>query len=349
LLQEKQNVIDGLERELASRPNPNLLDNWYFGNPVDQRGGYVVPPGTMYWTTGDISDASQSVGITDKYYPVTFEATDYGRRAKFYIGETPYYVWDQTAVRGYCELGYTIDRWRANGGMSIVLTDSGLLLTANGVYEYGYLAEYLETLPPLGATVTLSALVDGQLYSASRKLTGNNYITINLPDSNQIMFDEANKRVYPMVYPDHPYTISAIKLELGSQQTLAHQDENGNWVLNEIPDYGEQLRKCQRYYYKLYPNSGDFFIGFEDDTILAYVQFPVPMRTRPACVVHPLIIWNQFGHIDAQNASFLRYPTTAISDVHGVAFYIATGTTDVVADRIYVLDTPSAIEFSADL
>ena len=38
------------------------------------------------------------------------------------------------------------------------------------------------------------------------------------------------------------------KLELGSQQTLAHQDENGNWVLNEIPDYGEQLARCQRYY-----------------------------------------------------------------------------------------------------
>ena len=38
----------------------------------------------------------------------------------------------------------------------------------------------------------------------------------------------------------------AAKLELGSQQTLAHQ-ENGVWVLNEIPNYGEQLRRCQRY------------------------------------------------------------------------------------------------------
>ena len=39
----------------------------------------------------------------------------------------------------------------------------------------------------------------------------------------------------------------AAKLELGTTQTLAHQ-ENGNWVLNEIPDYGEQLARCMRYY-----------------------------------------------------------------------------------------------------
>ena len=38
----------------------------------------------------------------------------------------------------------------------------------------------------------------------------------------------------------------AAKLELGTQQTLAHQ-ENGVWVLNEIPNYGEQLRRCRRY------------------------------------------------------------------------------------------------------
>ena len=28
---------------------PNLLDNWYFGRPVDQRGGYIVPKGVNYY------------------------------------------------------------------------------------------------------------------------------------------------------------------------------------------------------------------------------------------------------------------------------------------------------------
>jgi len=39
-------------------------------------------------------------------------------------------------------------------------------------------------------------------------------------------------------------TIQAIKLELGDQQTLAHQ-ENGVWVLNEVPDYEYELYRCK--------------------------------------------------------------------------------------------------------
>jgi hypothetical protein len=38
--------------------------------------------------------------------------------------------------------------------------------------------------------------------------------------------------------------IAAWKLEIGTTQTLAHLD-NGNWVLNELPDYNEQLLKCE--------------------------------------------------------------------------------------------------------
>lgn len=37
--------------------------------------------------------------------------------------------------------------------------------------------------------------------------------------------------------------IIAAKLELGTEQTLCHQ-ENGTWVLNEIPDYEYELYRC---------------------------------------------------------------------------------------------------------
>jgi len=40
--------------------------------------------------------------------------------------------------------------------------------------------------------------------------------------------------------------VQAVKLEIGSTQTLAHQ-ENNVWVLNEIPNYSDELIKCQRY------------------------------------------------------------------------------------------------------
>ena len=74
----------------------------------------------------------------------------------------------------------------------------------------------------------------------------------------------------------------AAKLELGSQQTLAHQ-ENGVWVLNEIPDYGEQLRRCQRY---LRPAALDFLVSNSSGIYFASASMmsPYPMRTVPAIV-----------------------------------------------------------------
>ena len=39
-------------------------------------------------------------------------------------------------------------------------------------------------------------------------------------------------------------TIQAIKVEYGTQQTLAHLEGN-TWVLNEMPDYNEELIKCE--------------------------------------------------------------------------------------------------------
>lgn len=46
--------------------------------------------------------------------------------------------------------------------------------------------------------------------------------------------------------------IVAVKLELGDQQTLAHNegtDANPVWVLNEYPDYTAELLKCQQHLY----------------------------------------------------------------------------------------------------
>lgn len=46
-------------------------------------------------------------------------------------------------------------------------------------------------------------------------------------------------------------TIAAAKVEIGDTQTLAHNEgteANPVWVLNEIPNYTEELWKCQRYY-----------------------------------------------------------------------------------------------------
>lgn len=48
--------------------------------------------------------------------------------------------------------------------------------------------------------------------------------------------------------------IIATKLEIGNQQTLAHQDVQGNWVLNDSPNFDLQYTLCSQYS----PSTGEF-------------------------------------------------------------------------------------------
>ena len=180
---------------LQKKVNPNLLDNWYFANPVNQRGQ------TTYTTSSD---------------------------------------------------GYTIDRWMKSAGTLNI--EDGYISAS--LTNWGSIVQNIE--PNLfkalaGKTLTFSVLhKNGQLKK-----------TTFTPDSNYTSTDiwkgfggEYGTMIYRWSdgHPNLTYANSqngelvAIKLELGDNQTLAHQDENGVWQLNEIPDYGEQLARCQRYF-----------------------------------------------------------------------------------------------------
>ena len=174
--------------------NPNLLDNWYFGNPVNQR---------------NVSGAIDAVG-------------------------------------------YFLDRWK--------LVSGSVTIGSNGITLNGTIAQILETA--VGTDVTASALTTEGVVVASYD---NNSKTISLTGTGQ--------------------TFVAAKLELGSQQTLAHQDADGNWVLNEIPNYGEQLRRCQRYFCRFNFGRNDLFFGSLTSNLdKAWITIPTPvvMRTAPS-------------------------------------------------------------------
>ena len=116
---------------------------------------------------------------------------------------------------------------------------------------------------------------------------------------------------------DNSAIIIAIKLELGDTQTLAHK-ENGVWVLNEIPDFGEQLARCQRYCvaFKQYDT---FFPDGETDFI---VELPCPMRTSPTIinpenitnVTNPTMAWYNVG----SNQLRIRSTTTLSNNARAV-------------------------------
>lgn len=193
--------------------NPNLLDNWYFGNPVNQRNGYVITPGSAYRAAPNAGDAI--VGQTDGYYTAKAYNSTWWTIS---IGGTDYYVYNGNtqAVRGYMGTGYGIDRWKLVSG-SVTIKSGAIVLN-------GTIAQVLEYA--VGQTVTATVLTpDG------------------VTDVTPVYDDET--KAFTITAQEKP--IRAVKLELGTQQTLAHQ-ENGVWRLNEIPKFGNQLAECQRYY-----------------------------------------------------------------------------------------------------
>ena len=229
---------DGAAVAVAGWSNPNLLINWYFADPVNQRG--------------------------------------------------------QTS---YENTTYTIDRWLATGnGQTVSLTDEGLKIAfKDNANEYCNISERFENYQQYaGKTFTASALIrnpDGNMVKLTVKPTptGNGAGPWYSPDppasddwiliTGTGVFSETPTGLSFMLYTFNPKQettvfVKAIKLELGSQQTLAHQDAAGNWVLNDPPpDKTLEMLKCQRYY--------QVFSSADMRPVKA-VDFRPPMRVDPA-------------------------------------------------------------------
>ena len=294
------NRISQINTGFSYISNPNLLDNWYFGNPVDQRGGYVVPPNIDY----NNLDWSGVVGITDKYYPVKRWKQYSNLDAIIEVDGTEYVVAGQHAVRGYTGAGYGIDRWilQAVTSCSMLVGDGYITLYAKN--NDGLLQKFPAERFSIGDTITVSVLTDTGLLSKTITLTES---VQAYPYDNSIWNMAAGKSngiwiIYALITynqsTEQAINIKAAKLELGSQQTLAHQDADGNWVLNEIPDYGEQLRRCQRYFVNFNPYKMPWFAmppAVASNTYHAYsaVTLPVAMRAQPVVAYRGNIVLSQ--------------------------------------------------------
>ena len=193
---------------LGCRPNPNLLHNWYFANPVNQRG-----------------------------------------------------------AASYSSAGYTIDRWKiANDRLKVTPEAGGLKLERIATGAWTAIRQYFYQLEAGHYTVSalVSNLSNAEASLSVYKVASASSATFN--SSNRIGSDsrtDAGMLTCSFDYtPDSalPYVavtigvpsatgvggsfkVVAAKMERGDTQTLAHWD-GSEWVLNEIPDYNEELLKC---------------------------------------------------------------------------------------------------------
>lgn len=279
-------------KELATADqlcNPNLLDNWYFCNPVNQRNGYIIPAGVEY---NDLS--WNHAGTTDKAYPVVGYS---GRDPLITIDGTNYIVGVAAQVSGYCMPGYTIDRWKSDGD-TITITANSLKIDSTSKTHL-FLQPIEEKLHRLLAnkTVTFSVLSDNKNMDGWYITDVNGFAT----EHNDVRFD-GNLATFTFTVADFKslssvgifsgkedisISLIAAKLELGDHQTLAHK-EGDTWVLNEIPDFGEQLARCQRYafspLYEAYATAvicNLFISRVEKGIAFGEVTLPVSMRNKP--------------------------------------------------------------------
>lgn len=143
---------------------------------------------------------------------------------------------------------YTIDGWYLrNTSAGISLTSTGLNMLKQTV-NYCDLGQQLSqgTLDVLVGKVVTISWFDG---------TTCDYVTYTWNGTNTpLVYSKDGFNIYSGYNAPNPYnvlfqitatqkTLQAVKLELGGQQTLAHQ-ENGTWVLNEVPDYEYELYRC---------------------------------------------------------------------------------------------------------
>ena len=307
---------------------PNMLDNWYFAGGGSQGG----------------------VG----YFPI-----------------------NQREQTTYTGSGYGIDRWRSNYSGDTITIDSSYVEIAITSSSYGWHFHQPINTGSLyvGKTLTASAIIDsynGTHFrlsmsfrdSSDAEISGNhwyvNVATGIISVSGTVPTGCAYIRtgIYATTGASSGdyVRVVAMKLEVGAGQTLAYTANNSIY-LNSMPNYFDELTKCQRYFYRMKPASGsysDFLgVGIGRNTssgvnIIFCFTIPFPMRYKAPS-------------ISAQSGAILYSTTetvanaTAVSAVNG---WYGTGVTrsayftisDGVAGTPYAiwLAQGKYIDFSAE-
>lgn len=152
--------------------------------------------------------------------------------------------------------GYCIDGWKivfesTSYAGTVSIKDDGIQISA---HKNGYidLDQDMETCDYLiGESMVASFIVDGQLYSCKFKFGD---VANGMTVCEGVQFYSVPTRYFILrVLKGSSALVKAVKLETGTNQTLAHK-EGEVWELNEIPNYAEQCLICEQYSL----NTGEF-------------------------------------------------------------------------------------------
>lgn len=170
---------------------------------------------------------------------------------------------NQRMSESYYQAGPAFDRWVATDEIEASVSSTGLSLYCQSANTG--MGQCLEDPAALnGCTVTASAHVidntgdfhvsllhirDGVETALCQAISGSTGIvtaTCTLASDCVQTGDQLLFRIGNGDTAGQGYAVTAVKLELGAQQTLARK-ENNVWILSESPDYATELFRCQRF------------------------------------------------------------------------------------------------------
>lgn len=298
----------------------NILDNWYFADPIDQRQGCIIPGGTTIYRDSGFTDLIGPAAVTCE---VVEKTAAYVKVRDPAYPQSFYYAVPSAAIRGYCGVTHTIDRWimDIDGGSGIELTGRGIRIKSGGTY-WGQRIDRLERFE--GITWTFSVLTsDNVLYAGT---VDHVHFEVNVPQFffripgslyayiNKINDHGPNVAQVECAF-DTGMELVAAQLEPGPYQTLAHK-EGDTWVLNNPPpNRALELLKCQRYQVVL--KQRDQSLGYSNlffgtatlDGLGAdnkysgqgYIVLPTPMRIVPTISAGTLRFYNTIYNIQVES------------------------------------------------
>lgn len=221
------------------------------------------------------------------------------------------------------------DRWITESGSSVTLSSNGATFSGSTVSLYdGATAANL-----VGKTVTISAqLGDGTIISGTgvvNPLSQDTTIQAWLPTGGYVgffIFANAQSYQFCRIYSGSATLIRAVKLEVGTVSTLA----------NDVPpDFGAELRKCQRYLFIRDYAQNDVIMNGITNNLTMFL--PVSMRSGGSptmtFTVTPYVIGN----------GVISTPTSVnLVSVNGNQVQIYAPTTESHSEQAIVLYAGSA-------
>lgn len=189
---------------------------------------------------------------------------------------------NQRGLTSYTASGACIDRWKTDGGFT--LSASGISQDITKAAYQMVTKEFIDRL--YGKTLTMSLmLTDGTIKSGTFAMpsayTGVTTVLSAVSDGSHyiglLIYDTGNGQICRTMGNN----IAAVKLEVGTVSTLA----------NDVPpDFGEELRKCQRYLWVLdipsYFLLGEFAMAGDATNGSFVLHTPVEMaRTSPLVTI----------------------------------------------------------------